>query len=29
MNRDSNLDKIESFDSQWDIVIIGGGASGL
>ena len=29
MNRDTNLDKIKSFDSQWDIVIIGGGASGL
>ena len=29
MNRDTNLDKIQSFNSQWDIVIIGGGASGL
>lgn len=28
MNRDTNLDKIKSFDSQWDIVVIGGGASG-
>ena len=26
MNRDTNLDKIKSFDSQWDIVIIGGAA---
>ena len=29
MNRDTNLDKIKSFDSQWDFVVIGGGASGL
>ncbi len=29
MNRDINLDKVKSFDSQWDIVVIGGGASGL
>ena len=29
MDRDTNLDKIQSFNGQWDIVIIGGGASGL
>ena len=29
MNRVTNLDKIKSFDRQWDIVIIGGGSSGL
>ena len=29
MNRDTNLDKTQSFNRQWDIVIIGGGASGL